>query len=121
MGPVTRLIEFLRARLDEDEEIARRFERGGPWRVDGNKIYGPPRWSGADVLVVGHTWGEVEHIARHDPARVLREVAAKRALVDFLDPQGAPDGEGRYVAERALLLLALPYSGHSEYREEWKP
>lgn len=59
------------------------------------------------------------HIAKWDPARVVAECEAKRALVQFLDLDDDA-GEGRYVAERVLALLALPYADHPEFRQEWK-
>ena len=77
------------------------------------------------------------HIARHDPARVLAEVDAKRAIVDALGiaERNTADmrrmaTEYRFVqvaesAQDALLyavrLLALPYADHPDYRAEWAP
>jgi hypothetical protein len=70
-----------------------------------------------------------DHIARWDPARVLREIEAKRKLVNHLvavvaDDEGMPyysDGHsGLAVAKRSLRLLALPYSDRAGFREEWK-
>lgn len=58
---------------------------------------------------------QVRHIVRHDPARVLREVAAKRMLVERL-------GRGRSAASReSVRLLALPYAQHPDYQPEWSP
>jgi hypothetical protein len=74
-----------------------------------------------------------EHIARHDPARVLREVEAKRRLLDevkqLIDTLDAKiesewgDGHDGPTGESDLLLklLALPYSDRPGYREEWRP
>jgi hypothetical protein len=76
-----------------------------------------------------------EHIARHDPARVLREVEAKRRIIDefviarakFKRVIPGNDFEAGERAARfhsmhlAVRLLALPYSGRPGYREEWKP
>lgn len=72
-----------------------------------------------------------EHIALHDPARVLAEVESKRRLLDEIVPKvesywnavssewgceyDDPDGED------VLKLLALPYASHKDYREEWRP
>ena len=85
--------------------------------------------------------GEVhgEHIARHDPARVLAECEAKRQVVHewqtfgkLADPSVQPstDEEFRVHAAaigirqglaRALSHLALPCADHPDYRQEWKP
>ncbi len=69
------------------------------------------------------------HIVRHDPARVLREVAAMRQLLDFWSasyskPEDFPGPEWDKVRANAgwtVRLLALPYADHPDYREEWRP
>ena len=121
------LVEFLRARLDEIEVLARRASTvsPAPWRVDA--AAGAIRDAhGAEVA--GH-WralpslaGTVgpDHIVRDDPARVLAEVEAKRRIVNrhsacddvsYGDPSTCPD----------LRDLALPYAGHPDYDERWRP
>ncbi len=91
-----------------------------------------------------------EHMARWDPARVLAECEAKRRLLDLhqivtQDYTGAWWATNRaeshittgcdhcrecavdgldYVVDgpcMTLRLLALPYSDHPDYREEWRP
>jgi len=109
------LTEFLTARLDEDELVARSCatER---WTVkDG--------WhDGLDMEVLSSTYPacidpeEATHTARHDPARVLAEVEAKRLLVAEILPM-VPDYDGDYVRK----VLALPYADHPDYDETWRP
>ncbi|WP_217502318.1 DUF6221 family protein [Streptomyces lunaelactis] len=75
-----------------------------------------------------------EHVALHDPARVLREVAAKRRVLarHVLSPaSGDPelpwdnrddcqyDGEDWPCPD--LLDLALIYTDHPSFREQWVP
>ncbi|MDX2566070.1 DUF6221 family protein [Streptomyces scabiei] len=70
---------------------------------------------------------QFEHAARHDPARVLREVEAKRSIIEQHE---------RYAAERRRMMggwdpqsddspilaaLAAVYADRPGYREEWKP
>ena len=104
------LVEFLRARLAEDEAGAR-AATAGPWYWDGDYPSTAPcphgtEWcdhgpdlrsrgvqteSGNDEYVTNATgydasWmvipdADAKHIARRDPARVLAEVAAKREMV----------------------------------------
>jgi len=146
------LIVFLAARLDEDEAAARACKHA-EWRVEG-----PPPEAGitgpaGEMLLEGrsgqytwahlarpamHTGYSLHHAARHDPARVLREVAAKRAILDeWEDTSGRryhlPEGvsEGRDDDERlrddavaeamdtVIAHLAAVYSGHPDYRPEW--
>jgi hypothetical protein len=129
------LTEFLAARLDEDEAVARAATEG-PWYLDapdhayvGNRADGRNYglwaivhnglWAivhmSADVLpdltddAQRRTLADAEHMARHDPARVLREVEAKRAIVS----EGAP--------EYLLVHLAAVYADHPDYRDEWRP
>jgi hypothetical protein len=66
----------------------------------------------------------VEHVRRHDPARVLADVEAKRRIVkalgDYDDGYVWASGEGSR-AEDALLALASVYADHPDFREEWRP
>ncbi|MDQ0758682.1 DUF6221 family protein [Streptomyces canus] len=114
------LVEFLRARLDEDEATALEAPKG-PWHI-GNAIDPTEPCdlrTFPDVRMVadGLNWLVAEHIARHNPARILVEVEAKRRIVD--DAWGGPDHQDMW--EHHIRLLALPYASHPDYREEWKP
>lgn len=127
------LIPFLRARLADDEAAARSAaQHSGTWSIDET-------WwlEGIEHEVVGN--GEaychphnVAHLARHDPDRVLREIEAKRALIEFaadatgLDMQvdsefaGGPRAEP-YIGDEMLRTMAAVYSDHPDYRQEWQP
>lgn len=104
------LADFLSARLDEDEAVARRATEF---------------WAGA----AGGQPEVVDHVFRHDPARVLAEVDAKRRIVEEHSPHPevygdyCPSEDGRYRLDHCptLRLLALPYAEHDDYREEWRP
>lgn len=64
------------------------------------------------------------HITQHGPARVLREIEAKRRIIDKhypVDPCAAHNASIETIPCDTLLLLALPYSDYSDHREEWKP
>ncbi len=65
------------------------------------------------------------HIARHDPARVLADVAAKRRIMDLHaighDPCDAHDASFESIPCDTMRLLALPYAEHESYRPEWAP
>lgn len=136
------LHEFLAARLDEDEQAARQASPG-PWQWEGDFA---ERGDDEVTLVASndenvlwahgvHTDGyirvreqDAEHIARHDPARVLREVEAKRALVDLWDDEPAWEMSGYEEHAgfsaglgRALRLLAVVYADHPDYDPSWRP
>lgn len=84
------LAEFAAARLAEDEAWAR-DAMSGRWEVRGRSVYvadGPPSLN----PVASGAWDYAPHIARHDPARVLREVAAKRKILARHAPHRTASG-----------------------------
>ncbi len=100
---MTDLVAFLRARLDEDEAEARET-------ADADAEF----WS--DVK------GDGTYFDRFGPARVLREVEAKRVIIAECEPRArAGIGAARMAAQRTLRILATVYRGHPDYRPEWKP
>lgn len=136
------IVEFLRARYDE-EEAAAREAREGPWAlrrdsVSTDEIYSVTREAdrGGDSNVFPDVWhdGSNAHAVRHDPARVLREVEAKRRIVDAYprDPDGwdtsvtfgdwssCSDSCPPEVLGHVLRLLALPYSDHPDFDLSWR-
>ncbi|MGV9888413.1 DUF6221 family protein [Streptomyces sp. NPDC003395] len=131
------LVQFLRDRLDEDERVARaaaQAERTNTWSALPDSYGGVLDGTGRRSLAVGYG-GVMEpeiaaHIARHDPARALAEVDAKRRLLEkaadaerYSRTTWANAGSvGAASAYRATLrLLALPYVDHPDYREDWRP
>lgn len=132
------ITEFITARLGEDEQQALSASPG-PWHlnaehdeviaVDGIEV------CTAHALSNNQLRNTARHIARHDPARVLREVAAKRAILAENAPKvttwvGEPDtlSCGRcgtwneYPVSypcRTLRTLAAIYSDHPDYNHEW--
>jgi hypothetical protein len=130
------LIAFVSARLDEDEAAAG-YATQPPWT---NSAPGPfVGAEGRGIIAQTREGGDAEHIARHDPARVLREVAAKRAIlaahphVKVEYPSGSANfgcepcehdseygmyGDGWCKTARALASV---WSDHAGYRQEWKP
>jgi hypothetical protein len=100
------LATFLLARLDEDERIA----------ADAAELF-----DGAQLQVADDVGA---HIVRHDPARVLRDVAATRAVVqiwlDGIAGQLSQNrGEGLDLVDAAMSRLAAVYSDHPDYRPAW--
>jgi len=149
------LTDFLLARIAEDEAVAQAAVWSSPdpdwdgvdaWDAEvafGEMAVGPDRGSPTDAaVVIGpfrgglHMTGKAterrngvvaQHIARHDPARVLAECEAKRWIVAWCDPlyddDGKPFGGGGCTEAwwDSLQALALPYADHPDYREEWRP
>lgn len=157
------LIEFLRARLDEDELWATEASRrgGSPavlggvhWRwedpetdevvepqpglqtyVDDDRAGVSLRSTETFPATVGdlpqfalHIVDTVPsavggHIIRHDPARVLAEVEAKRKVVRIAEAARdfAPTFTTGFAAklEDTLRLFAQAYREHPDFRPEW--
>jgi hypothetical protein len=105
---VTDLAAFLTARLDEDEAAAREsYYEGQRWITEEEGVY---RWPDDELVQMADRKADARHIARHDPARVLREVEAGRKLVTVTEGS-------RFL----LKILAAIYSDHPDYRPEWAP
>jgi len=117
------LTEFVQARVDEDEAVAREAaaDHGREhWAVGGGGEYVYPDPPPGNSYVATGPWGggigrAAAHIARHDPARVLAECEAKQHLLDeaLVWGEGCLDVMARYMAE--------VYADHPDYREEWRP
>jgi len=153
MGTVE-ISEFLTARLKEDEtaakdaaceasSIAVSDDEGGlaRWRaMDGGEgITTESAYAGAAFLVAPMGYLEervAEHVARHDPARVLADIAAKRAVVEHfkvaaeyaqtVDKSQVGVAEAWRVTSiwtqllHVVKLLAAPYADHPDFRPDWK-
>lgn len=79
------LTEFLLAQIAIDEAVARAAHEAASgqerWWVDGPALHSRKHW----VYQTGEKFTEravAEHIARHDPARVLADCKAKRRIVE---------------------------------------
>ncbi|MDJ0489131.1 DUF6221 family protein [Rhodococcus qingshengii] len=182
------IVEFLEARIAEDEAVAK-ASTPGPWEWLDDKLTttagqwmscryrciwrepsavnrGPVGIPGHEHFRVNETvidssgdYGyesEIEisdpdaaHIARHDPVRILREVAAKRKIIELhfesnsgmaynkLDSDFKVIGQTRpcegcgydscdYLVTDIndcpeLQALAAIYSSHPDFNEEWRP
>lgn len=124
------LIAFLTARLDEEQIAATMFA-------------GDPDWSPETLAVL---WGSrandplIRHAAYYDPARVLRELKAKRAIIAehmmamplryaFDSPRCdvCLSDRGRYPEDwhadlwpcRTLRILAETWADHPDFKRDW--
>ena len=99
------LVAFLAARLDEDEAAARAAE---PFYEDRDLV--------SEMVHIGFDAEVPQHAERHDPARVLREIAAKRAI---LAEMSASWRQSWTAAFTTLYAIAAVWSDHPGYRQEW--
>lgn len=140
---MTDLVEFLRARLDEDEQVARAAARvtgDANWTSGelGDCIYAGD--SGSYVVVGPYDYLADElkaYFVMNDPKRVLAEVEAKRQIIKMWEdpasvrtlPEGIRDGRDpdevevqvaiAEVVDDMVCVLALPYAAHPDYDPAW--
>jgi Family of unknown function (DUF6221) len=145
------LIAFLRARYDEAEVTAKAaFGNSGHW-WQRNTEYGPdghlfegddPEGGYLSGTIVVYDEGsptpdEFAHIALHDPAAVLADIAGKRKIVDMAEaqhgyhlPEGVHDGRDdderkcdeamQVMMAEVLHHLAEEFAAHPDYKaKDW--
>lgn len=125
------LVQWLTACLDADAVKAQaaidaEFITCGQWLArgpygDGDR-YGNIQ-SELNEQIIEHDllWPQAVHIVAWDPARVLREIDAKRKLLAHVVEQieNAEVWWLEDVLTPVLKHLAAPYSGRPGFREEW--
>lgn len=130
---MTNVLEFLHARLDDDEAIANNALHAdgtepGVWITEHHKYRSDDEpdtchiaedrtgdyWTVASEVYIPNA----EHMARHDPARVLRDVAAKRATLDTLFAAELRPTQWSIFA-KVIEPMAAVYSDHPDYQKEW--
>jgi hypothetical protein len=150
---MTDITAFLVARLDEDATMAHAAsafyddadENGVSWDGhEGESQNGSMHFWPAPHLGVIYDVASGRHINRHDPARVLSEVAAKRALLaEHVQVRHAPvvewsspmygctvcdagcqcypgvNGSGTEGCNTVRIMAAV-YAEHPDYKEEWR-
>ena len=138
------LISYLRERLAEEEADAQLAQHcaPAPWTVAHGDRYANTaviRYAKADPIGQCPECGAraeyddspAIHIARWDPARVLAECAAKRAILGLAEMAYAaerppdPHQTGlvngwREFAISAVRRLAQPYADRDDFRDEWR-
>lgn len=105
------LVEFLTARLDEDETVARET------RWHEQFVFGTDRWFASH----GNA------ITSMAPHRAVAEVAAKRIIITEFEEcrDEAPVGD-RYTGQlealdRVIRTMGVVHADHPDYCQEWKP
>ncbi|MFD0902348.1 DUF6221 family protein [Actinomadura sediminis] len=119
------LVEFLRQRLNEDEQAARSA------MVALGAENGMPSWPDYQTYDTPEIDTAQDYLTRFQPARVLAEVEAKRRIIEEHAPTPTPGGlsplycgtgeawshlDGSCVT---LRLLAQGYRHRDGWRKEW--
>lgn len=138
---VSGLVEFLLARIAEDENVARNHPTPGPWKIAEVTGYREPRYQVGPVREDdgGLVATEAQYFERWQPARVLAECEAKRRIVEMHRADGAPvvdllgmEYEFCWTCSDSgpdaqawpcdtIKALAAVYADHPDYRDEWRP
>jgi hypothetical protein len=149
------LAAYLLARYDEIKQVARAaMSASGHWRWEHGigdmcnepecpygelmEKPGPGETHDGVKLMEVHgydvkqAWQGAAHIAMHDPAAVLRDVEAKRRIVELHEPVDGycteclvseSDIYGKQYEEAPcwhLRILAQPFGGRDDFRSEWR-
>jgi hypothetical protein len=119
------LVTWLRAQLDDDERLALKaldIAPGG-WVSSYRDVHAIDPESGTTHHVLTAESGALAwHAARHDPARVLADVTADRALLDLAHQlDRSADCEAGPAATQLYRTLAAKYATWPGYRPEWGP
>jgi hypothetical protein len=135
------LVKWLRPQIDVDANwayaaSARERVEGSEWRWDKHAVFANGGDHIADAI---RSTAVAGHIAHHDPARVRREVEAKRLLLGMWEDaerrrhlsEGVYEGRDQDEQESDVAVadaldgviraLALPYADQPGYQEAWKP
>jgi hypothetical protein len=146
--PTPTLVEFLGARVAEDDQAAR-AARPGPWKVDregwsavedmDGQLVAAKGFRVVDADAESYSLGglrmaDARHIARHGPARVLAEVQAKCNILDrylfardqIVNPLQSETERHTWAMiaqylEVCVRDLVLPYAEHPECDPSWLP
>lgn len=122
------MVAFVRARLAEEEQVA----RAAAWpelAVPGGDAGEVHDRTGAIAFSL-RTHGYDEHIALQDPARTLRRVETSRVLLDEYEEVAALDidrphhdfASGRAVGLGFVVRqMAAEDAGHPDYQAKWLP
>ncbi len=128
------LIDFLTARLNEAEEVAKAkrptYDLDGDYEEDFLNKELHERQLHESLCAWREGEGLRDGCTCTAPAWVLADVASKRQIlaehVEGSVADGTPTGTCRSCDNYAVpcptvRLMTLPYAGHSDFRDEWRP
>lgn len=117
------LVEFLKRRIDEDEALAFSVidRNNARWDCPSSALVA---YSDDDWPLITNDRDVAEHIARHDPARIVGDTAARRYLLAELTNKTHAQATAlaRLHLDVGLLLrlLAVPYAWHEDWQPRWE-
>ncbi|WP_086711204.1 DUF6221 family protein, partial [Streptomyces antimycoticus] len=126
------LVRWLGEQFDADAAAAEAAFSGQADPENGWGAYRPEGQRHTTIVPhvgVIHEAVQADHVVNWNPARVLREIDAKRRMIAEVVPEARKAeamideewGSGSDTDGDLLRLLALPYADRPGYREEWRP
>jgi hypothetical protein len=137
-------IAFITARLDEDENLAALAIADGraDWeaydqRPEPTDLYREWAVAGPDADGWGDRGASARHAARHDPRRVLADIAANRLILGWHSRSECRGHNGPWLPcneqnctyecdeDKAewpcptVQAMAVPFASHPDYQEAW--
>lgn len=121
------IVEFVRRHTNQDEALAEGvIERNNAqWTCPSTGLV---KINDTDWPINAANDRDVaEHIATHDPARILLECAARRTLLaDILDLEAKLEQvvtlyDLKEHVRLVKMLLAAPYAWEDDWRPDWEP
>ncbi|MDQ0619395.1 DUF6221 family protein [Arthrobacter globiformis] len=124
------IIEFLEARISEDEAVAQAASPA-PWEWFGeagtpaSALYSANEQAVLDAYAdhaPAYLASKPEdrlYIAQFNPGRILAECVAKRQMLANIPLVTDIDSEVGGTSEFVLMCMASPYRDHPDYQEGW--
>jgi len=124
------IVEFIEARIGEDEQIARTASSldGDSWSPEGSfgdDDFDRVTGTGQGSVCYDTTYTAAPHIARHDPARVLRQCKTIRVMlmryskVSNIELPTPLDEEYELGLRQDMESIASIWSDHPDYDTTW--
>lgn len=127
------LVEWLRGQLADDEKAAK-AATPGPWQAEAHHHRRTGEVVSAEVHPVAEQEGngdggvstpeDATHIARHDPAAVIADIEAKKAVLDATVGEVGRLGDlgplANSMAEDVVRALARAYRHRSGWKSSWE-
>ncbi len=103
------LPKFLRARIDEDEQVARAAQAAA-WEFAVSEPESAASGKADEFSAAQRTY-----LLKLGPERMLVECETKRRILEVAKSSSS-------TVTRALLeLMAVPYTSHEDYKKDWRP
>lgn len=118
MSDTPDIVDFLRARLDEEYQYA--------YHAQGLLGIKQPWWKWHDLKAQfpSLTRRDAQHIEVHSPAKAIADIKFKRDLLDLWIEAGKRKeftSQSWVLLREVVYAIAALYSDHPDHNPKWKP